>query len=107
MLCTGMIRNLRLMLVPRSSNVMQAVASTRIAPQDVTEIAYLSGGVGPIDISSVSDAVYRTLVESAPDGIVIVSQEGRIVVVNTQTEKLFGHARSELLNQPIETSRAA
>jgi len=52
--------------------------------------------------SSVSDAVYRTLVESAPDGIVIVGQEGRIVVVNAQTEKLFGYDRAELLNKPIE-----
>jgi two-component system cell cycle sensor histidine kinase/response regulator CckA len=52
--------------------------------------------------SAVSDAVYKTLVESAPDGIVIVGQEGRIVVVNSQTEKLFGYDRAELLNKPIE-----
>jgi two-component system, cell cycle sensor histidine kinase and response regulator CckA len=56
----------------------------------------------PANTSSVSDAVYRTLVESAPDGIVIVGQEGRIVVVNSQTEKLFGYDRAELLNKPIE-----
>jgi two-component system, cell cycle sensor histidine kinase and response regulator CckA len=52
--------------------------------------------------SGVSDAVYKTLVESAPDGIVIVGQEGRIVVVNSQTEKLFGYDRAELVNKPIE-----
>lgn len=51
---------------------------------------------------AVSDAVYRTLVESAPDGIVIVGQEGRIVVVNSQTEKLFGYDRAELIGKPIE-----
>src|SRR6266849_1906814 len=51
---------------------------------------------------AVTDAVYRTLVESAPDGIVIVGQEGRIVVVNSQTEKLFGYHREELLGKPIE-----
>jgi PAS domain S-box-containing protein len=56
----------------------------------------------PIAPIAVSDAVYRTLVESAPDGIVIVGQEGRIVVVNAQTEKLFGYERAELLGQPIE-----
>jgi PAS domain S-box-containing protein len=54
----------------------------------------------PISELSVSDAVYRTLVESAPDGIVIVGHEGRIVVVNSQTEKLFGYDRGELLNKP-------
>src|SRR6266851_5007412 len=52
--------------------------------------------------SAVSDAVYKTLVESAPDGIVIVGQEGRIVVVNSQTENLFGYDRAELINKPIE-----
>src|SRR5438132_1521313 len=49
-----------------------------------------------------SDLVSRTLVESAPDGIVIVNQEGRIVLVNVQTEKMFGYSRQQLLNQPIE-----
>jgi PAS domain S-box-containing protein len=55
----------------------------------------------PTSTSAVSDAVYKTLVESAPDGIVIVGQEGRIVVVNSQTEKLFGYDRTELVNKPI------
>jgi two-component system cell cycle sensor histidine kinase/response regulator CckA len=50
----------------------------------------------------VSDAVFRALAESAPDGIVLVNQEGRIILVNLQTEKLFGYTREELLDKPIE-----
>lgn len=57
----------------------------------------------PLQTTGVSDAVYRTLVESAPDGIIIVGPEGRIVVVNSQTERLFGYERSELVGKPIET----
>lgn len=49
-----------------------------------------------------SEVVYRALIDAAPDGIVIVNQEGRIVLVNSQTEKLFGYRRAELLNQPVE-----
>jgi PAS domain S-box-containing protein len=53
-------------------------------------------------IQEVSDAVFRALTESSPDGIVLADQEGRIVLVNSQTEKLFGFGRAELLGQAIE-----
>jgi two-component system cell cycle sensor histidine kinase/response regulator CckA len=53
-------------------------------------------------VQEVSDAVFRALTESSPDGIVLVNQEGRIILVNAQTEKLFGYAREELLGQAIE-----
>jgi two-component system, cell cycle sensor histidine kinase and response regulator CckA len=54
-------------------------------------------------IQSVSDAVFRALTESAPDGIVLVNQEGRMILVNAQKEKLFGYPREELLGQAVET----
>jgi PAS domain S-box-containing protein len=47
-------------------------------------------------------AQFQALLESAPDAVVIVDAAGRIVIVNRQVERLFGYARAELLDQPVE-----
>jgi PAS domain S-box-containing protein len=50
----------------------------------------------------IADDRYRRLLESAPDGIVEVDGAGRIVLVNSQAEKLFGYAREDLLGKSVE-----
>ncbi len=45
---------------------------------------------------------FHRVVESAPNAILLVNQQGTITLVNAQAERLFGYAREDLLGQPIE-----
>ncbi len=45
---------------------------------------------------------FQELLEFAPDAIVLANQDGEIVLVNTQTERLFGYKRDELLGRSVE-----
>jgi PAS domain S-box-containing protein len=49
-----------------------------------------------------AETMFRSLLESAPDGIVIVDPTGRIMLVNSQAEQMLGYPRQELLGQPVE-----
>ncbi len=46
--------------------------------------------------------LFATLLESAPDAMVVSDRTGAIVFANSQTERLFGHRRDELLGRPLD-----
>ena len=45
---------------------------------------------------------FRGFVEAAPDAVIMVNQEGEIVLVNEETELMFGYDRSDLIGKRIE-----
>jgi PAS domain S-box-containing protein len=64
-----------------------------------------AGGLAAVrDITDRKHALDRVegLLESAPDAMVVVDEQGVIVLVNAQAEKLFGYERSELLEKRVE-----
>jgi two-component system, cell cycle sensor histidine kinase and response regulator CckA len=50
-----------------------------------------------------ADAMFRSLLEAAPDAMVCVNVHDVIALVNAQAEQLFGYARDELIGRPVET----
>jgi PAS domain S-box-containing protein len=66
------------------------------------QVALVVAAVRDVSSRVQGEAKFRGLLEAAPDAIVGVAADGRITLVNAQTERLFGYPRDELLGQMIE-----
>lgn len=45
---------------------------------------------------------FESIIDASPDANIIVNDNGKIIMLNKQAEKLFGYNKTELLNQPVE-----
>ena len=56
------------------------------------------------DISSrkQAEAQFQQVVESAPNGMLMIDQQGKMTLVNKQVEQMFGYTREELLGKSVE-----
>ena len=48
------------------------------------------------------ESLFRQVVESAPNGLLMVDRDGRIVLMNAAAEQMFGFSRDELMGHPVE-----
>lgn len=73
-----------------------------LSPITTEEGTIVSSAIRDITERKNAEKQFRGLLESAPDAMVIVNQDGEIVLVNSQTERLFGYERSALVGQSVE-----
>lgn len=63
---------------------------------------YLLGISNDITERKKAENQLQQVVESSPTALVLVDKEGKMILVNSQTEKLFGYNRNELIDQKVE-----
>jgi PAS domain S-box-containing protein len=73
-----------------------------LSPLETEEGVLVSAAIRDITERMKIEAKFRGFLEAAPDAVVIVGEAGDIVIVNSQTEKLFGYSRNDLLGKPVE-----
>ncbi|WP_088360743.1 PAS domain S-box protein [Rhodomicrobium vannielii] len=80
-----------------------------LSPLDSTEGTLVTAAIRDITVRKDAEKYmaqmegrYRGLLEAAPDAMVVVNQQGEIVLLNLQAEKQFGYRRNELLGQRVK-----
>ncbi len=73
-----------------------------LSPIQTPEGVLVASAIRDITVRKKAEDKFRSLLEAAPDAMVIVDHDGSITLVNAQTETLFGYSRSELIGRPVE-----
>ncbi len=73
-----------------------------LSPLKTDEGVFALAAIRDITPRKKADAKFKTILEATPDCLIVINNEGKIVLVNNRAEQLFGYKPNELLGQYVE-----
>ena len=89
-------------LVARRKDGREVPVEISLSSIETADGRLVSAAIRDVTERAEAEAMFRGLLESAPDAMVIVDADGQIHLVNAQTENLFGYERDDLIGKPVE-----
>ena len=98
----GLKENSSFELYATRKNKSQFPVEITLAPLTTEEGKMISASVRDISTRKRAEEKFKGLLEAAPDAMIIANEKGYIILVNKQTERMFGYSREEMINKPVE-----
>jgi PAS domain S-box-containing protein len=89
-------------LVARRRDGSEFPAEISASAVETEDGVMVSATIRDVSDRTRAEARFRSVVEAAPDAMVIAGEDGRVILVNQQTMRLFGYDREEMVGQPVE-----
>ena len=97
----GIVRNEELAMRCKDGTVIQVSLNSSAVRDEEGRILYRSSAWRDITEQKNAEEKFRQVIEPAPNGIIMVDSTGKITLVNSETERLFGYEREELLGESV------
>jgi PAS domain S-box-containing protein len=103
----GSVRDLELRIKGKLANFLDVLATIQNVVMHgearfVTTFIDITERKAAQEKERLAQAKFSGFIESAPDAVVISDRDGKIILINAQTERLFGYTRMELLEKTVE-----
>ena len=73
-----------------------------LSPLNTDEEVLVLAAIRDITTRKTSEIKFNAIIEANPDCLVMVNQEGKIILTNNKVERIFGYSRNELIGLAVE-----